>query len=562
MFTYKTLKDFAKDESAVGTIMALFWFIVCAGIVGLSVDTANAWRQKERLQLTADVASHAAIVEILNGGSLADARLAARNYVLANMPNAGYGRVINEDLKDIILSDYDDGAKTVSAPVTTADVNAVTVQLHRDDIVDNPVGTYLLRIIGFPSWQVKRSGTTVINIFQECPLYEGIWAHDNIKSSNDNYFGNKYCVHSQDFVDIPQRNTFESGANSTDPEEGSYLGMPSLLDCKTKCVDSANPGSEDAAHEINLLLPDFGDIVQNTRDSMLSSSDNDLKTEFWSGKELETDIAKLQPLIDIGAIPDPNDPIYDPNNPLYTEDPLYNPNSPVFDPTSPSYNSNANLKTVPVWPVTKGYVVEIDQADFEDLIEPPMGLTYHVGCTGSGGPASIVDMLPVTNTTGGVTTYGHVQDVAMITDTCRVNFTDNSDWRGSMVLTTVVPSGSSPTLSASAGASAGDPTKTCIQPDHTYLLTLYDMNVAAKFASSNTTFMTGGDFAFAAGSSSTEKIEHWGMTVYADGTVDLTAQHDFHACGYAGNKFLGIDNFRYIKQVIPMNEKDRIAEVN
>src|SRR5210317_1997465 len=107
MFKHRTLTDFIKDESAVGTVMALFWFIICAGIVGLSVDTSNAWRQKERLQLTADVASHAGLLVILAGGSEADARLAARNSVLSNMPNAGFGRVINEDIKDIILSDFD-----------------------------------------------------------------------------------------------------------------------------------------------------------------------------------------------------------------------------------------------------------------------------------------------------------------------------------------------------------------------------------------------------------------------------------------------------------------------
>ena len=112
MFKHRTLTDFIKDESAVGKVMALFWFVICAGIVGLSVDTSNAWRQKERLQLTADVASHAGVVEMLAGGSVSDIRLAAHNSVIFNMPNSGFGRVIDTDINDIILSGYNNSNKS------------------------------------------------------------------------------------------------------------------------------------------------------------------------------------------------------------------------------------------------------------------------------------------------------------------------------------------------------------------------------------------------------------------------------------------------------------------
>ena len=39
-------------------------------------------------------------------------------------------------------------------------MDAITVQLHRNDTVDNPVGTRILQFVGFSSWEVTHFATT------------------------------------------------------------------------------------------------------------------------------------------------------------------------------------------------------------------------------------------------------------------------------------------------------------------------------------------------------------------------------------------------------------------
>ena len=528
MFKHRTLTDFIKDESAVGTVMALFWFIVCAGIVGLSVDTSNAWRQKERLQLTADVASHAGLLVILAGGSADDARLAARNSVLSNMPNAGFGRVINEDIKDIILSDFDRANVTVSDPATVEDIDAVTVQLHRDDAVENPVGTYLLQFVGFTSWEVKRSGTTVVVDYEKCPKNEGVWAHGKISSNDDNYFGAEFCVHSQDEVQLPQDTIWESG---------SFMGMPSLKKCidDGKCDDTANPGIEDAMNEINLQLPSFDELIMDTYNDMLEQTYedgelvlNERQQAFW---DRTPEVAKETPWK-----PDPTEwseqltPVWDD---------LFG--TTVPGPGEPGYVEPA-----------VGTVVPMTADQFRAMDRPPAGLTYDVTCNPNGsGVNTILQMLP---TSSGLP----VRDIALLTN-CSISFENNSDWRGVMVISTRVQA--NPTLSASAEASVADPNGTCGLADWSYVFARSNMQVAAEFAASNTVFMSGGDVQIASGTSG--EVTHNGMTVFADGSVNLTTDHNFNACGYALNDIiLGLPDFTYIKQVVPTNEQQRIAEVN
>lgn len=490
-----------RDESAVGTIMALFWFVVCAGIVGLSVDTANAWRQKERLQLTADVASHAGILQVIAGASAAEIRQAAHDSVISNMPNSGFGRVIDTDIKDIILSDYTDSDNSLSAP---GEVDAVTVQLHRNNTVDNPVGTYLLQFVGFPGWEVTRFGTTAVSDYGDCPLYEGIWAHGRITLSSDNTIGPDYCVHSQDFVWLPQQNTFLPG---------SHLSMPSLLDCKDKCIDSANYGSYDARHELNLLMPTFDDIITQTYNNMISSDSNDAKTAFWDGKSTEQ--SQLIANWDL-----------------------------LFPPTRTRPGQEGYQ------PPEVGTVVELTVAEFESMDLPPAGLTYKVTCNPNGnGVKTHLNMLPSAS-------GDPVRDIVVLTN-CSIDFEDNSDWRGSMIVSTRERANA--TLTASSSAIAGDPTQTCQQDDQTFIYARSDMQVAAEFASSNTVFMSAGDVHISSGTSG--EVTHNGMTLYADGNVSLTTQHNYNACGYRPDAdILGIPKFRYIKQVMPNNERARIAE--
>ncbi len=559
--------DLINSEDGVGTVMALFWFILCAGIVGLSVDASNAWRHKERLQLSADIAAHAGALRILEGDSDAQVRAAAKTMALGNMPAVDFGRVINQDVKDIILSQYDFAANTLAAPGA---VNAITVQLHRNNTVGNPVGTYLLKFAGFPDFQVKRAGTSVVADFGLCPNYEGIWAHGEITLPNQNYIYKDYCVHSQEKIWMPQRNNWEVG---------SYLGMPNLADCGNKCYDSENPGSEAAKNEINLIMPKFADIIADVEADMLKVTPNATKADFWDGKTVQ-----VSATLDGMVTADLSDP---------SIGTVVNLSSTQFESLFasevPGYMANGTGQNPDYW------------VDAVPAQTPPTGYTYNVTC--SGGGQSTIDLLSPTHPvdvelygddplTDGVveddfllstTSEDHsvvVRDIALITN-CSVDFVDNSDWRGVMVLTNKIPTGNgvgNAVFQASASASVGSLDDSCTEADHSYLYAYSRMHVAAKFGANSVTIMTGGDMHFSSGANSGEKlppklsdpnifesdndIVHNGMTIYSDGDVDLTTKHDYKACGYNPNDVLGATGYKYIRQVVPSNETARIAEVN
>ena len=123
---------------------------------------------------------------------------------------------------------------------------------------------------------------------------------------------------------------------------------------------------------------------------------------------------------------------------------------------------------------------------------------------------------------------------------------------------------SNATLTASSGATIGSqatlPSDRCGMDDHVFVMARSDMSVAASFLASNVTVVTAGDVQIASGTSS--GIDFHGMSLFADGNVQLTSQHRFYSCGYGGGSVLGADDLKYIKQVMPLNEAARIAAVN
>jgi hypothetical protein len=255
-------------------------------------------------------------------------------------------------------------------------------------------------------------------------------------------------------------------------------------------------------------MPTFDDVIMSTYSNMLSSTANTQKTAFWDGKSLgTTELGINWDLLYGTTLPGPGEAGYVPPN--------------------------------------IGDVVNLTVDEFESMDHPPAGLTYNVTCNPNGnGVNTHLNMYPTAS-------GDPVRDLAVMTN-CSVDFEDNSDWRGAMIVS--VRERSNATLTATASAHVGDPTNSCNQADQSYIFSRSDMQVAAEFASSNVTYVIGGDVQIASGTSG--EVDHYGMSIYGDRTVNLTTNHNYYACGYPLDlDIIGLqDNFKYIKQVLPANE--------
>lgn len=505
------MNRFFEDERGLGTVMALFWFILCAGIVGFSIDTSNAWRQKQALQKAADIGAHAGVVALANGGDEDTARVNAKAFILANVPESTFGKTIASDVADIVLTHYDYATGTL---LSSGEKNAVTVQLQRNANTQNPVGTYLLQFAGFDTWSVRTTSTAVLSQSGDCPLSEGIFAEGQVHSSANNTFGKGYCVYSDDYVWLPQRNEFALGA---------FLGMPNLADCRNKCTNSANPGAGDAKAQVNLVLEDIPTYITEVIASMGGTGDAAIKAEFFTGRTLATDFTALSDLgVATGAL-------------------------------------------------QLGSVVDLTVDEFNGIDLLPAGLVYNVNCSisnvvptaaggngggnsggngggnsggGNGGGNGNFSGLIISAASSGAP----LRDVAIITD-CQIEFGANSDVRGSMIVTTNTDN--SGAIDASSSATVGDPTQQCIAADRSYILSSGSLTVPAKFTSSNTIFVVDDDVHFASGAS--QNSNQKGLSIFSSGEVHITTHHNFSVCGQA----VSSDTFgaaEVIKLVAPSNE--------
>ena len=223
--------------------------------------------------------------------------------------------------------------------------------MHRDGSTANPVGTFLLRFVGFDEWQFGASGAAVHTEVQSCESSEGIFARGDIGLSAQNTFGAGHCVHSAEYVTMQIDNTFDPGA---------FVSMPNLEDCGNKCTDDAfNPGIIAAAHEANYLMPDLTEWIDGVEDSFINPlASTAIKDDFYYGKNLDSNLSALEPLGIVTA------------------------------------------------PLSKGDVINLTKAQFDSLSDVPKGLTYNISCPSSGNPhnrklefnnASLRDVAIITN---------------------------------------------------------------------------------------------------------------------------------------------------------------------
>jgi hypothetical protein len=510
---------FLREESGAGTALALFGILVCLMLAGLSIDFTNAWRHREILRLSADVAAHAGASTLAEEGSRLAALAVATGATELNTPTRGYGRTILDPFEDIQALEYDPETNRI-APGDTP--NAVSVHLQRSARVQNPVPTYLLRLVGRRSWDISVTSVAAVVPTERCRAGDGLYSHAGIGAESALSLGRDVCLHGQKGVDLPGQGGFDKGAG---------LSMPDMADCQGGCNEIANPGFAAAATEANLVM---------TRPAALIGR---LAAAFVDGK---------------GQQP---------------EEKLFFDQHPLAEDLSALDELGVDTSELET-----GDVIGLTAEQVTRARGLPAGLVYQVGCAvdeaGEGGTLPLggrpvegaAAAGAVEDTSGtdagagggldGVPAGGgaepllaeaqQLQGFVLVTD-CRLHFTALADIRGALILSTQAEPGVA--VTADPGASAGDPAGNCRAADQSLIMAMGDLDLPAGFTASNVAFVTAGK-ARLGGLPAGTAAAHRGLAIHAGDAVTLEGGHAFKACGTAPAPLLPALNV--IKLVIPV----------
>ena len=240
-------RSFRQGEHGAMTALNLFLLVVVAMFTGIAIDTANAISARTQLQSTADAAAHAALVQ-REWHEPSEAKALAVQIATGNMPSGLYGEVLHAD--DIVFGDYDRASGTFVPDANSR--NAVMVKTERVAERQNPVGTFLLQLVGQVSWDVRTAA--LFETYYPTCLMEGFVAEDIVDIQSNNSYFNGFCIHSNNYVTINNNNYFEPG---------SIVSMPNsedLVVATTGNGEDKNLGLDEALREGKWIIKIFGRI--------------------------------------------------------------------------------------------------------------------------------------------------------------------------------------------------------------------------------------------------------------------------------------------------------------
>jgi hypothetical protein len=198
---------FVGDQDGVVTTWSIAMSIVFLIVGGLAVDAGNAWRTRGMLQATADAAALAGAIEL---SPIDDSDARAEAIRVADL-NLSEGVLVDAD---IVSGAWDHASRTLDTSATLSD--AVQVTTRRTSAGNNAVPTYLLKLIGIPSWDVGARATA--QRFVPGCIREGLIARGQVELSSNNEFIEGICIHGQDGVKISSNNIFAEDVKVTMPD--------------------------------------------------------------------------------------------------------------------------------------------------------------------------------------------------------------------------------------------------------------------------------------------------------------------------------------------------------
>ena len=226
------ISKFTRKEDGAVTAFGLFLTVAALCVGGLGLDYANGVLVRTHLQTAADSAAHAALIARDLNEDPNEAKAVAILVAQTTMPPARFGDTINED--DIQFGDWD-AATQVFTPDALAR-NAVQVRTERLASRSNSVGTLFMQFIGINSLDV-RSVSVFERYYPNC-FREGFVAENRVDVQSNNTYGQGFCIHSNDHVEMNNGNTFMAG---------TIVSMPNKADLVIPSGgETSNPGLTEA----------------------------------------------------------------------------------------------------------------------------------------------------------------------------------------------------------------------------------------------------------------------------------------------------------------------------
>jgi len=221
------------------------WTIIFLVMGGLAIDTANAFREQEFLQVTADASAHAGAVE-LSFISQTEAKTEAIRVAGLNMRTSLYGNVLKD--ADITIGKWDHENRFLDT--ASAQPDAVRVITRRSSANANSVKTILLKLVGFDDWNLGAMST--VQRFVPSCVMDGIIAAGTAEMTTDNHFIKGYCIHGQQGVKISNYNYFE-GATADVP--GVVVSMNDFSDMEITSTGMATNTGLASALAVDWMHP-------------------------------------------------------------------------------------------------------------------------------------------------------------------------------------------------------------------------------------------------------------------------------------------------------------------
>ncbi|MGC9367911.1 MAG: pilus assembly protein TadG-related protein [Paracoccaceae bacterium] len=233
---------FLKDGSGFISTYGLTLMAAMIALGGIAIDVSNAYRMRNYLQVTADAAAHAALYTRDTDTAVA-ATQRAMDVVETFLPAEIYGEVILSS--DIQFGTWDSASQTFNPDPTSK--SAVLVNTAQIADRQNSVGTYMLRLIGFDSWNVRRAA--VFETYIPTCFREGFVAQDLVDLQSGNTYTNGFCIHSNDHVEVNSNNFFADNTVVSMPDR-TDIGLPSSgFDSN----DGLQDALRDGAYQIRIL---------------------------------------------------------------------------------------------------------------------------------------------------------------------------------------------------------------------------------------------------------------------------------------------------------------------
>jgi hypothetical protein len=222
------VRRFAREERGVITVQNLFLTIACCAIGSIGLDVTHFYAARTELQVAADIGAHSALYLRYNGRSEADARTGAIDAVEYGMPDDVYGEVLEP--ADIVFGTWDAASDEFEPLEADSTAMPTAVQVTTNRAGDNPVGSFLFRIVGIDEMDVRASAVYLAS-GDPCAQLQGVFAVGDVTPNSHNTLSAGICVHSETGeVDFKNDQIFMPDSHVSAPDAATNVK------CSNKCT--------------------------------------------------------------------------------------------------------------------------------------------------------------------------------------------------------------------------------------------------------------------------------------------------------------------------------------